>query len=396
MGEYFIGSDGELYHWQLKNHKYISREKKNGKWVYTYPEDKASKSGGAVETALKEGIKRAVDKGVKNATKTPLSNEYMIEKAYNSKTNSGSNRVDAGRNALGTNKSSSGDYASELAYNSQKNNYGDAAKKIEEKKSEEKKTSWLEKAKQKLDNLGDWASDKLKDAGDSIGDFAEDAKDWVDDKLDDLYDATIGEAKDALGYDERDHFYEAKQEYDRCDKTISDKMDRFTNVKMSNSNASADSVNSVAKTLEYDFQDWAKADAEYAYAKAKYDASIIGRIDNWINGNDIKPKSDAEIEELRIVARAMQGDASLAMREGKYLANTLISDILFFGAHPLSTSKEINVHSNSVKTWDDLMEYTRLGEEMGHWSGTRYSSIEMDRLERMRVELYMRYVYKGQ
>lgn len=40
MSEYFIGSDGELYHWQLKNHKYIKREKKGNKWVYTYPEEK--------------------------------------------------------------------------------------------------------------------------------------------------------------------------------------------------------------------------------------------------------------------------------------------------------------------------------------------------------------------
>lgn len=38
------GSDGELYHWgwKKKDAKYIKREWKNGKWVYTYPSDTKS------------------------------------------------------------------------------------------------------------------------------------------------------------------------------------------------------------------------------------------------------------------------------------------------------------------------------------------------------------------
>ena len=43
--DYVITSNGELYHWSLgkakprDDHKYIKREQKNGKWVYTYPKD---------------------------------------------------------------------------------------------------------------------------------------------------------------------------------------------------------------------------------------------------------------------------------------------------------------------------------------------------------------------
>ena len=402
MGDYFVGSDGELYHWgwKKKDAKYIKRERKNGKWVYTYPEDLNNSSKKPVVSVKNNKASDGI-KPIGNTKKT--SSEYDAEVAYNSQKNTWSittatrqdtaNKVSSGKNAVAKGSS---EYDAEKAYNSQKNVYPvNTTSKTSEKESEKtaKKNNWLEEAKKTLDNLGDWASEKLKDIGDNIEDFGDDVKDWVDDKADDLYDATIGEAKDALGYDERDYFYEAKQNYDRCDKSISDKMDRF--MKMLNPNTSADSVNSTAKTLEYEFRDWAKADAEYAYAKAKYDASVIGRIDNWINGNDVEPKSAAEIEDLRIAARAMQTDASLAIREGKYLANVVMSDALFFGAHPLNTSKEINVHANSVNAWDDLMDYTRLGEEMGHWDGVKYSSIESDRLERMRVELYMRYIYTG-
>lgn len=114
--DYFIGSDGELYHWQLKNHKYISREKKGGKWVYTYP----SESNGAIGKAVKDATKNAIGGIAKTVTKTPTSNEYMIENAYNSKknnygnsgnktTNTSANRVSAGRSALGSANSGGAD-----------------------------------------------------------------------------------------------------------------------------------------------------------------------------------------------------------------------------------------------------------------------------------------------
>lgn len=57
MGNYIFGYNGELYHakhtWTKEDHKYIKREWKNGKWVYTYPSDvkgkKADSKNGAVK-----------------------------------------------------------------------------------------------------------------------------------------------------------------------------------------------------------------------------------------------------------------------------------------------------------------------------------------------------------
>lgn len=47
---YVLTPNGELYHWQKKDHKYISREQKNGKWVYKYPSDTGASSGSIPES----------------------------------------------------------------------------------------------------------------------------------------------------------------------------------------------------------------------------------------------------------------------------------------------------------------------------------------------------------
>lgn len=64
--KYVLTADGKLYHaatnsngWQKKNAKYISREWKNGRWVYTYPED---------QNSLKNRLKNAVTATKKNVT----------------------------------------------------------------------------------------------------------------------------------------------------------------------------------------------------------------------------------------------------------------------------------------------------------------------------------------
>ena len=66
--DYILSPDGELYHWEKKDHKYISREKKNGKWTYEYPSE---------------------NKGGRNASR-----EYLAETSYNS--GSGTPRVRTG------------------------------------------------------------------------------------------------------------------------------------------------------------------------------------------------------------------------------------------------------------------------------------------------------------
>lgn len=66
---YILTSDGgfvsedELYHWgtkkgeQKKDHKYISREWKNGRWVYTYEEDRNNRSNQTFNALKKEYAK---------------------------------------------------------------------------------------------------------------------------------------------------------------------------------------------------------------------------------------------------------------------------------------------------------------------------------------------------
>lgn len=58
--EYILTSDGELYHW-----KYIKREKKNGKWVYTYDTGETQKKN--YDTAKKnQDIRTAQNKSAYN------------------------------------------------------------------------------------------------------------------------------------------------------------------------------------------------------------------------------------------------------------------------------------------------------------------------------------------
>ena len=49
----YLVDEDELYHWargeQSKNHKYVKREKKNGKWVYYYSDAHTSGSGAHAE-----------------------------------------------------------------------------------------------------------------------------------------------------------------------------------------------------------------------------------------------------------------------------------------------------------------------------------------------------------
>ena len=392
MGDYFIGSDGELYHWgwKKKDAKYIKRERKNGKWVYTYPEE--NKSG-----------KTPVVTAKKNTGKlTTLNVANMLQKARDAaNVKSGKKETD--------NKKASSEYEAELAYNSKKNDYGDAKKKTSEtKKPEDKKkeSNWLEKAKEKLDNVGDWASDKLKDVGDTIediaegaGDFIDDAKDWIGDRADDLYDATIGEVKDVMGYDERDAMYKAKDAFENAENKVDHTMDRF--LRRLNPDISAESVASTAKVLEYDCRDWAKAEAEYAYTKAKYDASLIGRIDNWISGNQTDPPSDLEIEKLRLAANAMQYDPIIEKREGEYLANSLLDEVVtnyvvynkrVTHDDPVWSSNDA-VRDNAISAYYELITHMQYRDETIYGYDMGY--IEIERLERMRKSLENRYKQDG-
>lgn len=80
----------ELYHWgwKKKDHKYIKRERVNGKWVYTYPEDlkgdKDNKS--SVLDTVANALGLNVRKSYKTAKKTYKTARKMVSKrneAYN-------------------------------------------------------------------------------------------------------------------------------------------------------------------------------------------------------------------------------------------------------------------------------------------------------------------------
>ena len=118
--DYYIGPNGELYHGLFgkgkprDDHKYLKREWKKGKWVYTYPAE----------------VKK-------------LNNTKMAGK------NSTPNRK---QNTDPTRKQAFSKYETGLNYNSQKNRYP-----TENKPKSETKTAdnWLYEVKKKLDGIGE-------------------------------------------------------------------------------------------------------------------------------------------------------------------------------------------------------------------------------------------------
>lgn len=82
-------SDGELYHWgwKKKDAKYISRERKNGKWVYTYPNENVGGSTGSGKSepdpVKKTDTKSSKSSAIRIGSKTiPISKktEKIIDK----------------------------------------------------------------------------------------------------------------------------------------------------------------------------------------------------------------------------------------------------------------------------------------------------------------------------
>lgn len=106
--EYLLTSDGQLYHWgwKKKKHKYIKRERKNGKWVYTYPDDlKDEKSENTLASVFKNlfGNKESDNKTVSNFT---AAGKSTIERSYKSaeKSNSLNDKLDKAKSWFASKK----------------------------------------------------------------------------------------------------------------------------------------------------------------------------------------------------------------------------------------------------------------------------------------------------
>lgn len=329
--EYFIGSDGELYHWgwKKKDHKYISREKKGGKWVYTYPDDKKKDSKGANtgSGAIDSKKTSAVTTAAKNIVKKPLSNEYMIETAYNSKkngfggsNNSTPNRVDSGRNALGKANSGSGsndsiknvkntgfktladdmkdvpkavirnavrevtknplsnEYMIENAYNSKKNEFKSPDSQGLIKPAE--KTGW----EKFVDKMEDVVFDIQFEA-----EYAYDqAKDWVSDTVSNIEDNTIGKIRDWYGADDRNRYKYAEQELERSTRNyqsalslMKDKREFVKNYPHSDifKNSAEDSK----RRLERSYTEWKEKKEEFERARERYEDTPCAKVDEWFD-----------------------------------------------------------------------------------------------------------------
>ena len=105
--DYILSTDGKLYHawgvskgWKKPDAKYIKREWKNGRWVYTYPEDKNSLAYKtkttlqAVKTQAKYKFNTAT-KGIQNKTGITAAKNYKSASEKASAANSTSTRSDA-------------------------------------------------------------------------------------------------------------------------------------------------------------------------------------------------------------------------------------------------------------------------------------------------------------
>lgn len=175
--DYYLGTNGELYHWGLnkgkprEDHKYIKREWKKGKWVYTYPVDNSKKKPAPPKPGLKrtntlyDRGSKALSSTRKTSTTPWVSDEYKKEVAYNSQKNqypgnkTSSNSKTGNKTSAGSAKVSK-EYQEETAYNSQKNVYPQntsavSSSKTEKKKTEEKRTLWSA--------IGDYLNDRRKE-----------------------------------------------------------------------------------------------------------------------------------------------------------------------------------------------------------------------------------------
>ena len=404
-GKLYDVDSNELYHWfgkgeSAKNHKYIKREWKQGKWKYTYPsEDTDSSKTSNTKSAVKSHViqkhievgrarlfnsrSNASDKSTnaKPSGTAKVSKEYLKEVLYNSQKNAypGSKTVGDKNNTKQTansneNKSTgtakvSKEYLKETSYNSQKNVYPVTNKTTpsETTKSEPKK-NWFDKSKQTLDEIAKYTTDKMKDvaggiekAKDATVDWVVDTKnaavDWIEDTTTTLYNATVGEVKDRIGYDEKNELVSAQKRYDMYRKNVTRAIENL-NMDIMLKRDSAEGITSESMDtntffMKMYYEDFSKAQADYTKAQAEYDSTLMGRVDKWLNGDD----AITNVDEARAVAKAVNYNTYMRGKESDYVVNqlTLKAVSSYMDKHYVRDNDPIRKYA------DDLAE---IGEEM--------------------------------
>lgn len=255
-----------------------------------------------------------------------------------------------------------------------------------ESKASKKETNFLE-------SFGDWASDKLSDIGDGLEDLIEDAGDWVEDAIDTVYDATIGEVKDRLGYGKRALVESTKYKMEECREELRDSMDDLE-IDLLHANGSYDDdfkddfEASRDVRLKYACEDYLQADADYNAALELYAATPLGKIDSWINGKDSTASDESNAYTIR---KHMDYDPVIIKREAEFLSERLA----VLAVNDYIQNRGGKANADLINYRDELSaRETNALRELQRWSeydDQLYDilsdrNIEMERIERVVLE----------
>ena len=289
-----------------KDHKYLSREWKNGRWNYQYDQPKSKVSGGKSKDAAAAAVRFiAKDAADKYKTKIGRKATNRIKKA-----GSAINTVGIGKNAVDAAKKASSaynaknqpkvskEYLEELGYNSQKNSFGNNSntKKTDvEAKPAEKKRSLLDKLFDKLSNGWERTKDKAEDIAFDVSfevEYAYDqAKNWVENGLENLERNTVGRVRDSLGYDERARMNDAKRRVDTEKYALDDSMgDVAEDLRRRELDSNDVDAHEDLRTSQYwlskNNESYVKALRAYERAKEQYEKTPLAKIETWLDEVD--------------------------------------------------------------------------------------------------------------
>lgn len=221
MGEYFIGSDGELYHWgwKKKDAKYTKREWKSGKWVYTYPDDSKGKQSATSNTSASKGVKSVggAAAGTQKGALNTASNKGVksIGAAATAK-DSVNYYTDDVKRKISNIKNQIDGVKSELFDGERRSNKAENAKDYAEYKEYYKKERASIESK-----ITDWP---INSAVEELVNWQEKPKNYSEQNLGKtLFDA----AKDWFGIDEKERYYSIERQIRNTQERLDDSSEKL-------------------------------------------------------------------------------------------------------------------------------------------------------------------------